>query len=272
MSDIQPKRSSDATSLAPDLDLGRRFLNANLPPGRPLVVAVTGAHLYGFPSVDSDLDLKGIHLAPTRAVLGLAPTDQAFDRLADFAGVECDLTTQELGRAASLLLKGNGNLLEQITSPFQLVDLPELAELRSLLPSVLSRRSHGHYRGYLIGMRREHRRDRRVKSLLYAYRVVLTGLHLLETGRLEAHLPTLADAHGVVGPPESPLSELVARKRARERIVLDDDPRIEDAHDALLDALASRLDDALSRSVLGAAPAHPAALEDWVVRTRLAAL
>lgn len=31
---------------------------------RHLVVALSGAHAYGFPSPDSDLDLKAIHLAP----------------------------------------------------------------------------------------------------------------------------------------------------------------------------------------------------------------
>ncbi|MEZ4465912.1 MAG: nucleotidyltransferase domain-containing protein [bacterium] len=55
----------------PDLDLGRRFVAERGPAGQVLLCAVTGAHLYGFPSPDSDLDLKGIHLAPTPTLLGL---------------------------------------------------------------------------------------------------------------------------------------------------------------------------------------------------------
>jgi predicted nucleotidyltransferase len=270
MAGIQPGDPVDASRLAPDLAKGRRFLAAHPPPGRALLVAVTGAHLYGFPSVDSDLDLKGIHLAPTRAVLGLSPTDAAHDRLAIFEGLECDLTTQEVARAARLLLQGNGNLLEQVTSPYQLVDDPAVAALRDLLPSILSRRCHGHYRGYLKGMRREHAKNRRIKSLLYAYRVALTGLHLLETGTVEAHLPTLLDAHGVSGPDESPLADLILRKQRAEKGVLDD--AAAEAHDGALDALALRLDDALSASVLPIAPPNPAALEDWVVTLRLGAL
>jgi predicted nucleotidyltransferase len=38
---------------------------------RPLFVTVSGAHLYGFPSADSDVDLRGCHLLPLRDVVGI---------------------------------------------------------------------------------------------------------------------------------------------------------------------------------------------------------
>ena len=38
----------------------------------PLVFAtISGAHLYGFPSPDSDYDLRGCHVLPVREVVGL---------------------------------------------------------------------------------------------------------------------------------------------------------------------------------------------------------
>ncbi len=38
----------------------------------PLLFAtISGAHLYGFPSADSDYDLRGVHLLPLEEVLGL---------------------------------------------------------------------------------------------------------------------------------------------------------------------------------------------------------
>jgi predicted nucleotidyltransferase len=38
----------------------------------PLVFAtISGAHLYGFASVDSDVDLRGVHLLPVREMIGL---------------------------------------------------------------------------------------------------------------------------------------------------------------------------------------------------------
>ena len=38
----------------------------------PLLFAtISGAHLYGFPSADSDYDLRGVHILPAREVMGL---------------------------------------------------------------------------------------------------------------------------------------------------------------------------------------------------------
>ena len=48
--------------LTPDLDLARRFIADHHPAGEVLLCGVTGAHHYGFPSADSDIDLKGIHI------------------------------------------------------------------------------------------------------------------------------------------------------------------------------------------------------------------
>src|SRR5262249_36553723 len=56
--------------VTPNLEIARRFLDAHGPEGR-LLVGITGAHFYGFPSPDSDIDMKGIHLAKTREVVSL---------------------------------------------------------------------------------------------------------------------------------------------------------------------------------------------------------
>ncbi len=38
----------------------------------PLLFAtISGAHLYGFPSPDSDFDLRGVHLLPLEEIVGL---------------------------------------------------------------------------------------------------------------------------------------------------------------------------------------------------------
>lgn len=56
---------------------------------RHLVVALSGAHAYGFPSPDSDLDLKGIHVAPTRDLLGLSEPTFTSDRTGIVEGGVC---------------------------------------------------------------------------------------------------------------------------------------------------------------------------------------
>ena len=55
-----------------------------------LVVYLSGAHAYGFPSPDSDLDLKCIHIAPTGALVGFEPPAVTFDRAEIIEGVEID--------------------------------------------------------------------------------------------------------------------------------------------------------------------------------------
>lgn len=124
---------------APDLAKGRRFLAAQ---GAPLslVVGVTGAHYYGFPSPDSDLDLKGIHVEPTARVVSLAPAADTIDHTGWFEQLEIDYTSHELGFALRLLLKGNGNILERILTPFQLLSSGEASELQQLAAGGVCRR------------------------------------------------------------------------------------------------------------------------------------
>ena len=190
--------SSRLPELAPDLDLARRFVAHRPPPGEVLLCGITGSHHYGFTSADSDLDIKGIHQAPTSQLLALESVRQNHDALEIYEGVECDLTTNELRQAMKLLVAGNGNLLERIFSPHQLFEGDTLRALRELAGRSLSQASFSHYRGYFAGMKREHQRQRppRAKSLLYSYRVALSGVHLLSRGEVCAHLPTLVEEHG----------------------------------------------------------------------------
>lgn len=191
------------------IETARHFVNeVRPPPGRVLLCAVTGAHLYGFPSPDSDLDLKGVHLAPTIELLGLGRPPDTHDVTEVHRGVECDLTTHEAGFALGHLLKGNGNLLERVASPLQLFATPALDELRRLLPRLVTRRVHGHYAGFFRQTCRFFDRESRAKTLLYSVRVALTGIHLLKTGEIQAHLPTLADQYGF---PEA--HDVIALKR-----------------------------------------------------------
>ncbi len=47
----------------------------------PLLFAtISGAHLYGFPSPDSDFDLRGAHVLPLEKVVGLEVRDETFQQ------------------------------------------------------------------------------------------------------------------------------------------------------------------------------------------------
>ena len=249
--------------MSPDLDLARRFLEVEPPPGTLLLCAVTGSHLYGFPSADSDIDLKGIHLAPLDAVLGLDPVAETHDRLKVFEGVECDLTTHEARKALGLLLRGNGNMLERLLAPLQLVDV-EHETLVALGRGAISKRFAPHYAGFSRGVRREHERADvpRAKTLLYAYRVALTGVHLLRTGALECDLQVLALEHGF---PEA--LELVALKtEGTEKVSISDE--VDRRHRAAWPRLDEALDAAREASALPEEPPNRADCAAWLVETR----
>src|SRR5262245_18579091 len=78
----------------------------------PLLFAtISGAHLYGFPSPDSDYDLRGSHLLPAREVVGLDPGRETVERSETIDGTELDLVTHDARRFFLLLLKKNGYVL-----------------------------------------------------------------------------------------------------------------------------------------------------------------
>lgn len=247
--------------IEPDVERGRRFLAAR-GAAHPLVVGVTGAHFYGFPSRDSDLDLKGIHVAPTAHVVSLSPPPETIDVLEVFEGLEVDFTTHEIGLALRLLLKGNGNMLERIVSPWQLVAGDGTEELGRVARAAVSKRFYYHYRGFFRRKCHECAADPvTAKGLLYAYRSALTGIHLLRTGECVGDLTVLAPLHGF----DRSLALVEAKRAAAEH-----DP-IGEAGEYRSDwpRLEAALDEAFASSPLPeAADAGPA--DELLVRLRRA--
>jgi uncharacterized protein len=250
--------------LTVDLELARAYVAHNPPPGTLLLCGVTGAHLYGFPSPNSDLDLKGIHLANTGSLLGINPMTPPHDHTEIFQGVECDLTTNEASDALRLLVSGNGNMLERILSPLQVHESTDLVELRSLAVGSLSRRYARHYGGFFRGMRRELNNDPTVKSLLYAYRVALTGIHLLTTGEVEPNVNMLAPQFGLA----SLITELVAQKRSGDEHAALSASAVT-SHDGTLDYLANALLEAEAGSPLPIECANTTSINSWLIERRL---
>src|SRR4026208_961793 len=84
----------------------------------PLLFAtISGAHLYGFPSPDSDYDLRGVHILPARESVGLDPGRETIEISEVRDGLEIDLVTHDAKKFFLLLLKKNGYVLEQLFSP-----------------------------------------------------------------------------------------------------------------------------------------------------------
>jgi predicted nucleotidyltransferase len=262
------------TDIEVDLTLARSWLPDRVGARDVVLIALTGAHDYGFPSPDSDLDLKGIHLAPASAVLGTRRTVPGVDTIQVVDGVELDLTLNEAGEAVRLLTKGNGNMLERLASPFQVWPVPGTSEraqerldwLRHLGRRSVHRGSLHHYRGFFRQVAGRATKAPTVKGWLYAYRVAITGVHLLCTGDVVADLTRLLDDYDL-----DHIRPLIAAKIAgAEKGGVDHLP------DALqrrvladLDHLEARLQDAADRSPLPEQCPNEDDLEDWLAYWRI---
>jgi predicted nucleotidyltransferase len=220
----------------------------------PLLFAtVSGAHLYGFPSADSDFDLRGVHLLPLNKMLGLEVTDETLTHEQIIDGMEVDLVTHDARKFFRLVLKKNGYVLEQIFSPLVVHSLqPQFDNLRDIARRCITRHHAHHYKGFAHNQWKlfDRERPRRVKPLLYVYRVLLTGIHLMNTGEVEANLVTLNDAEFHL----HHVDQLVARKRAGfEQGTLKDNDVL--FHEGEFHRLLVELEAAAERSPLPELPA-----------------
>ena len=85
--------------------------------------------------------------------------------------------------------------------------------IHALADRCVTRECDRHYRGFLQTQRKLMDKEPvlKAKTLLYSYRVILTGIHLLETGEVQPHLPTLNERFGLAFVPD-----LIARKASAE--------------------------------------------------------
>jgi predicted nucleotidyltransferase len=235
-------------------------------PYRLLFATVSGAHLYGFPSADSDVDLRGVHLLPADEVVGLRHGPETLERMWLRNGVELDLVTHDLLKFARLLLRPNGYVLEQLLSPLVVQTSDAHAELAHHAPGCVTRRHAHHYRGFARTQWQLFGRTNELKPLLYTFRALLTGIHLMRTGIVEANLSTLVAEHH--GP--SFLPDLIAVKAEGEHLPLSDGPSSELLWQTYERWLAT-LVDAQEKSTLPEQPSAEPDLHDFVVGLRLPA-
>jgi uncharacterized protein len=199
----------------------------------PLLFAtISGAPLYGFPSPDSDFDLRGAHVLPLEKVVGLEVRDETVEDSRVIEGMEMDIVSHDARKFFGLLLKKNGYVLEQLFSPLIVHTTPEHEESKEIccphpqplshpmgecsvgsstspnphpgqgreggasrtgLSGVITKHHSHHYFGFAETQWKLFLKEspRRVKPLLYVYRVLLTGIHLMRAGEIEANLVKL---------------------------------------------------------------------------------
>ncbi len=227
-----------------------------------LFVTISGAHLYGFPSPDSDYDLRGVHVLPAAECLGLDPGRETIESMQLREGLEIDLVTHDAKKFFGLMLKKNGYVLEQLLSPLILRTTPEHAELKEIAKGCLTKHHSHHYLGFAETEWKLFEKEPRVKPLLYVYRVLLTGIHLMRAGVVESNLVTLNREYRLPY-----IDELVARKLAgpEKGPMRDADLAF---HRGEYERLVRRLEEESAKSALPEGPGARAALNDLLIRVR----
>jgi predicted nucleotidyltransferase len=209
--------------------------------------------------------------------------------------LEMDIVSHDIRKFFGLLLKKNGYVLEQLFSPLIVQTTPEHAELKeiccpqladrsrrgdeadsgtvgevhlltSAATGVITRHHSHHYFGFAETQWKLFLKEspRRVKPLLYVYRVLLTGIHLMRTGVIEANLVTLNEDFRLPY-----IAELIERKTKGENTTLTDADTA--FHEGEYERLRTELQSAHDASTLPEAPddATRQAINDLLVRVRL---
>ncbi|MEW4488140.1 nucleotidyltransferase domain-containing protein [Thalassoglobus sp. JC818] len=238
----------------------------------PLLFAtISGAHLYGFPSPDSDFDLRGAHLLPLEEVVGLNPSLETIEKSGIHDGLEIDLVTHDAKKFFEMMLKKNGYVLEQVLSPLIVHTTPEHDELKAIATDCLTKHHAHHYLGFATTQWKLFQKEcqpnhaglPRVKPLLYVYRVLLTGIHLMRTDEVEANLIHLNETFKLPY-----LPDLIDRKvSGTEKVTLDQADM--SFHSQEYERLRSELEEAFEQCTLPEQPSGSAALNDLLVRLRL---
>jgi len=163
--------------------------------GELFSLVISGAHLYGFESKDSDIDIRGVYIVNTHKLLGLTKPRQVIDKITLSAnGKEFkDIVIYELGKETRLLIKSNCNAFERLVSEPKLFTSSEYLDWykKMLLTKI------GVYRSYKgLAMHNYDKfissgRKSTVKKYLYIFRGLMAGITTLEEHRIEPNINIL---------------------------------------------------------------------------------
>lgn len=144
-----------------------------------ILEVIIGSHAYGLASEESDVDRRGVFVAPTEAFWRLEKPPTSIE------GPGEERLSWEVEHFCRLGLKSNPTVLETLVSPLVEICTPLGEELRDLLPAFLSRYAvRAFTRATQMQLSRAGR-NLKPKQLMHVVRLRLVGLNLVRTGRYD---------------------------------------------------------------------------------------
>lgn len=198
--------------------------------GKIINLMISGSHLFGFESPDSDTDYRGCFQVITNKFLTTRVVKNNIeyktikdgmsqDDIHDKDIYNQDAVLDELGKEIGLLLAGNCNHFEHLFAT-QLLTSPEHIELKRIFGEqmnlngvYLSYRgmAHQNYKKFILGGKHT------VKKYLYVLRGLMAGTFVLETGKIEPNIETLTKHFGLDGSSATVLELIGLKKRGMEK-------------------------------------------------------
>lgn len=217
---------------------------------RILLAVESGSRAWGFPSPDSDYDIRFVYVRRRDWYLQLRPARDVIERPIDD---EIDLNGWDIRKALGLLLKSNAVISEWIESPIRYcADHAAVARLRALADDVLDARAFAHHYASLGGNAAERWLEGddevAVKKYFYALRpaLVIRCLRLNPASRPPMDLGSLVAAADLPAHVVDDIAMLVEAKRVtNERSNGARLPQL----DALIRAELARAGDVPGRSI-----------------------
>ncbi|USX49293.1 DNA polymerase beta superfamily protein [Lentzea sp. HUAS12] len=144
-----------------------------------ILEVVIGSHAYGLASPESDVDRRGVFVAPTEAFWRFDKPPTSVE------GPDPEQLSWEVEHFCRLGLKSNPTVLEALVSPLVEISTPLGEELRDLLPAFLSRYAVRSFTRATEMQLSRAGRNLKPKQLMHVVRLRLVGLNLLRTGRYD---------------------------------------------------------------------------------------
>ena len=158
--------------------------------GKLLNAYVSGSHLYGWTSKDSDIDIRGCYVLKKEKFLGLDKPKEVIEIKTE---TNEDIVLFEIKKLIGLALKGNCNILEEINSP-QFYKNADFVKLKQLINNAFGKKGiYNSYRGMAEFNYKKFilQGKNSVKKFLYVFRGLMAGIYCLQTGLIKPNIEEL---------------------------------------------------------------------------------
>ncbi|MEA3329910.1 MAG: nucleotidyltransferase domain-containing protein [Nanoarchaeota archaeon] len=151
---------------------------------------ISGSHLYGWESEDSDIDVRGSFVLKKENFLGL---NKSIEHIEMNTKDKLDIVLFELKKLINLAIKGNCNILEEINSK-QIYKKADFIKLKQLINNALGKKGiYNSYRGMAETNYKKFILQGRntIKKYLYVFRGLMAGIYVLQTGKIQPNIKEL---------------------------------------------------------------------------------